>query len=193
MRCSACSLSDSLSKTNCSARSMFELFSQFGVRSSHCPTSNALFGPADRMRCSILFDIRAVEIRTKLKIIAVCQRKQSNSEHLLFGDRWTLFMTHVAWCMGVLWVMNLVSLLGSCIREGSCNRLKLPKWCIHIRIVAEYNLNNIEDCALLPSKRLKIFKYSRFKVISARLAQSVERWTLNPTVVGSSPTLGVDF
>ena len=24
----------------------------------------------------------------------------------------------------------------------------------------------------------------------ARLAQSVERWTLNPTVVGSSPTLG---
>ena len=25
---------------------------------------------------------------------------------------------------------------------------------------------------------------------SARLAQSVERWTLNPTVVGSSPTLG---
>ena len=28
---------------------------------------------------------------------------------------------------------------------------------------------------------------------SARLAQSVERWTLNPTVVGSSPTLGVYF
>ena len=27
-------------------------------------------------------------------------------------------------------------------------------------------------------------------LISARLAQSVERWTLNPTVVGSSPTLG---
>ena len=27
----------------------------------------------------------------------------------------------------------------------------------------------------------------------ARLAQSVERWTLNPTVVGSSPTLGVLF
>ena len=27
----------------------------------------------------------------------------------------------------------------------------------------------------------------------ARLAQSVERWTLNPTVVGSSPTLGVPF
>ena len=27
----------------------------------------------------------------------------------------------------------------------------------------------------------------------ARLAQSVERWTLNPTVVGSSPTLGVCF
>ena len=26
---------------------------------------------------------------------------------------------------------------------------------------------------------------------NARLAQSVERWTLNPTVVGSSPTLGV--
>ena len=26
--------------------------------------------------------------------------------------------------------------------------------------------------------------------IHARLAQSVERWTLNPTVVGSSPTLG---
>ena len=25
----------------------------------------------------------------------------------------------------------------------------------------------------------------------ARLAQSVDRWTLNPTVVGSSPTLGV--
>ena len=28
---------------------------------------------------------------------------------------------------------------------------------------------------------------------SARLAQSVERWTLNPTVVGSSPTLGAVF
>ena len=27
----------------------------------------------------------------------------------------------------------------------------------------------------------------------ARLAQSVERWTLNPTVVGSSPTLGACF
>ena len=30
-------------------------------------------------------------------------------------------------------------------------------------------------------------------VIQARLAQSVERWTLNPTVVGSSPTLGLVF
>ena len=33
-------------------------------------------------------------------------------------------------------------------------------------------------------------------MVHARLAQSVERWTLNPTVVGSSPTLGeifVDF
>ena len=29
--------------------------------------------------------------------------------------------------------------------------------------------------------------------IRARLAQSVERWTLNPTVVGSSPTLGATF
>ena len=29
--------------------------------------------------------------------------------------------------------------------------------------------------------------------LNARLAQSVERWTLNPTVVGSSPTLGVSF
>ena len=29
--------------------------------------------------------------------------------------------------------------------------------------------------------------------IHARLAQSVERWTLNPTVVGSSPTLGEYF
>ena len=29
--------------------------------------------------------------------------------------------------------------------------------------------------------------------LNARLAQSVERWTLNPTVVGSSPTLGVPF
>ena len=29
--------------------------------------------------------------------------------------------------------------------------------------------------------------------IHARLAQSVERWTLNPTVVGSSPTLGDYF
>ena len=27
----------------------------------------------------------------------------------------------------------------------------------------------------------------------ALLAQSVERWTLNPTVVGSSPTWGVSF
>ena len=27
----------------------------------------------------------------------------------------------------------------------------------------------------------------------ARLAQSVERWTFNPTVVGSSPTSGVSF
>ena len=31
------------------------------------------------------------------------------------------------------------------------------------------------------------------KGIHARLAQSVERWTLNPTVVGSSPTLGGYF
>ena len=31
------------------------------------------------------------------------------------------------------------------------------------------------------------------QIQSARLAQSVERWTLNPTVVGSSPTLGVFF
>ena len=30
-------------------------------------------------------------------------------------------------------------------------------------------------------------------IIHARLAQSVERWTLNPTVVGSSPTLGACF
>ena len=30
-------------------------------------------------------------------------------------------------------------------------------------------------------------------VKNARLAQSVERWTLNPTVVGSSPTLGDVF
>ena len=30
-------------------------------------------------------------------------------------------------------------------------------------------------------------------VKQARLAQSVERWTLNPTVVGSSPTLGCCF
>ena len=30
-------------------------------------------------------------------------------------------------------------------------------------------------------------------IIHARLAQSVERWTLNPTVVGSSPTLGDYF
>ena len=29
--------------------------------------------------------------------------------------------------------------------------------------------------------------------VRARLAQSVERWTLNPTVVGSSPTLGASF
>ena len=28
---------------------------------------------------------------------------------------------------------------------------------------------------------------------AARLAQSVERWTLNPTFVGSSPTLGAFF
>ena len=31
------------------------------------------------------------------------------------------------------------------------------------------------------------------KVLQARLAQSVERWTFNPTVVGSSPTSGVYF
>ena len=36
------------------------------------------------------------------------------------------------------------------------------------------------------------FIYFKFReLVSARLAQSVERWTLNPTVVGSSPTLGV--
>ena len=32
-----------------------------------------------------------------------------------------------------------------------------------------------------------------FEYSHARLAQSVERWTLNPTVVGSSPTLGEYF
>ena len=38
---------------------------------------------------------------------------------------------------------------------------------------------------------MKICTWMRYKnPFSARLAQSVERWTLNPTVVGSSPTLG---
>ena len=31
------------------------------------------------------------------------------------------------------------------------------------------------------------------RYLRARLAQSVERWTFNPTVVGSSPTSGVIF
>ena len=35
--------------------------------------------------------------------------------------------------------------------------------------------------------------YWNMSLHNARLAQSVERWTLNPTVVGSSPTLGVIF
>ena len=37
---------------------------------------------------------------------------------------------------------------------------------------------------------LLIYNDNKFPCIRARLAQSVERWTLNPTVVGSSPTLG---
>ena len=32
-----------------------------------------------------------------------------------------------------------------------------------------------------------------FRIVTARLAQSVEHGTLNPRVVGSSPTLGVTF
>ena len=46
---------------------------------------------------------------------------------------------------------------------------------------------------------LNIMVYELFKCeeisepYHARLAQSVERWTLNPTVVGSSPTLGEMF
>ena len=50
----------------------------------------------------------------------------------------------------------------------------------------------------------KIFTYSvnfgtflklqiRMRASRARLAQSVERWTFNPTVVGSSPTSGASF
>ena len=36
--------------------------------------------------------------------------------------------------------------------------------------------------------------FSKFiSAVRARLAQSVERWTFNPTVVGSSPTLGSIF
>ena len=35
--------------------------------------------------------------------------------------------------------------------------------------------------------------HANYVYSQARLAQSVERWTLNPTVVGSSPTLGVCF
>ena len=38
-----------------------------------------------------------------------------------------------------------------------------------------------------------ILKEARNWGTHARLAQSVERWTLNPTVVGSSPTLGEYF
>ena len=42
---------------------------------------------------------------------------------------------------------------------------------------------------------MKIRLYKPYIVNSerARLAQSVERWTINPTVVGSSPTLGAPF
>ena len=38
-----------------------------------------------------------------------------------------------------------------------------------------------------------VYTIGRGRSIHARLAQSVERWTLNPTVVGSSPTLGEYF
>ena len=41
----------------------------------------------------------------------------------------------------------------------------------------------------LPQNKSSLFKES----FRARLAQSVERWTFNPTVVGSSPTSGVAF
>ena len=40
------------------------------------------------------------------------------------------------------------------------------------------------------ANKTHIQKYDLEVIFSARLAQSVERWTLNPTVVGSSPTLG---
>ena len=41
------------------------------------------------------------------------------------------------------------------------------------------------------SSNSNIVKIALIGTDVARLAQSVERWTLNPTVVGSSPTLGV--
>ena len=50
------------------------------------------------------------------------------------------------------------------------------------------------------SSKYKFKIISRFLFVNienelrqARLAQSVERWTFNPTVVGSSPTSGVSF
>ena len=35
--------------------------------------------------------------------------------------------------------------------------------------------------------------YNAREAFRARLAQSVERWTFNPTAVGSSPTSGAPF
>ena len=45
-----------------------------------------------------------------------------------------------------------------------------------------------------PTSKLQMIQIlDLYWIIHARLAQSVERWTLNPTVVGSSPTLGEIF
>ena len=52
----------------------------------------------------------------------------------------------------------------------------------------------VENCELEPQAfRCKLIGEKFESRIHARLAQSVERWTLNPTVVGSSPTLGECF
>ena len=55
-----------------------------------------------------------------------------------------------------------------------------PPWRLSFCIIAKVNLCIVQIRINHPNYH-------------ARLAQSVERWTLNPTVVGSSPTLGECF
>ena len=60
----------------------------------------------------------------------------------------------------------------------------------------DLEIMHLTECHLLSYQRHKLPRDLIINLrddLNARLAQSVERWTLNPTVVGSSPTLGVYF